>query len=97
MRRNEDNNEQAQNFLSQLYIIGSLAGLLLGLCYFYGANDIVLKLGASPRLFEHAVDYLKTLSLFSIPLFLQVYTQTFLVLAGKPDLGFYTCFFRRYR
>lgn len=88
----EGEGDKARNFLTQLYIIGTLLGIILGAYYQFGANDLATRLGASPRLFDYAVDYLKALSIFSIPLFLQIFTQTFFVVAGKPELGFGTCF-----
>ncbi len=42
-------------------------------------------------IYPYTIDYFKSLSFFCTSLFLQVYVQSFFVLAGKPTLGFSTC------
>ncbi len=83
--------EQARSFLSVLYIVATILGIILTVTFLSFPDKIVRFLGANDDLYPYAMDYLKTLGCFTTALFYQVYVQSFFVLAGKPMLGFGSC------
>ncbi|MFI3201723.1 MAG: MATE family efflux transporter [Eubacteriales bacterium] len=83
--------EEARSFLSILYIVAILLGAIISGFYLCFLDNVLLFLGAKDELYPYAKDYLRTLSIFATSFFLQVYVQSFFVLAGKPVLGFATC------
>ncbi len=82
---------EARSFLSVLYIVAIILGLCLTLSFLVFSDEIVMLLGVKDELFPFGKDYLMSLSLFTTTFFLQVFVQSFFVLAGKPILGFTTC------
>ena len=88
----EGKDKEARSFLSILYIVAIILGLILSTIFFSFPDEIVNLLGANEELYPYAMDYLRTLSFFCIAVFLQVFVQSFFVLAGKPILGFGICF-----
>ncbi len=88
----EGKSYEARSFLSILYIVAIILGMILTISFLYFPDEIVRLLGVNDELYPYAMDYLITLSYFSIAFFLQVFVQSFFVLAGKPILGFGICF-----
>lgn len=82
---------EARSFLSILYIVAAILGAFLTVIFLCFSDEIILLLGANDELFPFAKEYLVSLSIFSTSFFLQVYSQSFFVLAGKPILGFCSC------
>ena len=87
----EGEDEKARSFLSVLYIVAVALGLILSAICFLFPDEIVTLLGVEDNLFTYAKDYLISLSFFATTFFLQVFVQSFFVLAGKPMLGFIVC------
>ncbi len=83
--------EEAKSFLSVLYILAMALGVLFSLLFIGFSDEIVVFLGANDALYTYAKEYLIALSIFCMALLLQVYVQSFFVLAGKPMLGFSSC------
>lgn len=83
---------EARSFLSVLYIVAIAFGVILTTIFLIFPDKIVTLLGVNETLFPYAIDYFISLSCFSTSFFLQMYVQAFFVLAGKPILGFTTCF-----
>ncbi|MFI3214655.1 MAG: MATE family efflux transporter [Eubacteriales bacterium] len=88
----EGKSHEARSFLSILYIVATILGVILTTIFLSFPDEIVRLLGANDELYHYTMDYLISLSYFSIAFFLQVFVQSFLVLAGKPILGFGICF-----
>lgn len=84
--------EEARSFLSILYIVVIALGAVLTAFILTFPHQIVHFLGVEEDLYFYAMEYLQALGLFATSYFLQVYVQTFFVLAGKPSLGFIICF-----
>ena len=83
---------EARSFLSVLYIVAIAFGVTLTAIFLIFPDEIITLLGVNETLFPYALDYFISLSCFSTSFFLQMYVQAFFVLAGKPMLGFTTCF-----
>lgn len=88
----EGKSKEARSFLSILYIVAMVLGLILTIVILSFPNEILGLLGVNNDLYPFAIDYLTTISYFAIAVLLQVFAQTFFVLAGKPILGFGVCF-----
>lgn len=88
----EGKNRQARSFLSVLYLVAFIFGIFLTIVFLSFPDEIIRMLGVNDDLFPYAKSYFLSLSLFSTSFFLQVFVQSFFVLAGKPMLGFTTCF-----
>ncbi|MFI3284350.1 MAG: MATE family efflux transporter, partial [Erysipelotrichaceae bacterium] len=82
---------EARSFLSILYIVTGFLGLILTILFLTFPDQIVSMLGVKDELYPYAIDYLVSLSFFATAFFLQVFVQSFFVLAGKPSLGFFIC------
>lgn len=89
----EGKEHEARSFLSILYIVAIILGAILTTVFLIFSDEIIVLLGVNDELYPYAKDYLVALSYFSVSYFLQVFVQSFFVLAGKPILGFMTCFF----
>ncbi len=87
----EGKTKQARSFLSVLYIVAIVLGVLLTTIFLCFSDEIIRFLGVNDDLFLYAKDYFTTLGFFSTSFFLQVFVQSFFVLAGKPIIGFTTC------
>lgn len=83
---------KARAFLSTLYIVAIILGISISTIIIVFSDDIVTFLGATEELFSYVKSYLISISFFFVGLLLQVYAQSFLVLAEKPSLGFVFCF-----
>ncbi len=88
----ENKAQEARSFLSILYLVAITLGGILTAMFWLFPDEIVRLLGANDAIYPYAMDYLTSLSFFSTSFFLQVFVQSFFVLAGKPILGFATCF-----
>ncbi|MFI3212344.1 MAG: MATE family efflux transporter [Eubacteriales bacterium] len=88
----EGKSREARSFLSILYIVAAILGFILTTIFLSFPDEIVRLLGVNNELYPYAMDYLISLSYFSVSFFLQVFVQSFFVLAGKPILGFVICF-----
>lgn len=87
----EGKEKEARSFLSILYIVAIILGGILSAVFVIFVDEIVGFLGSSEVLYILAKDYLIVTAFFSIAFFLQVFVQSFFVLAGKPILGFVIC------
>lgn len=88
----EGKEDQARSFLTLLYIVVITLGVILSSFYYFGSEYLVRLLGANDQLFPYADDYMKALGALGTGFFLQVFTQSFFILAGKPMIGFVVCF-----
>ncbi len=88
----EGKDHEARAFLSVLYIVAIILGVILTILFLCFPDTIIKSLGVNQQLYPFAMDYLKSLGFFSTTLFLQIFVQSFFVLAGKPNLGFGVCF-----
>lgn len=81
----------ARTFLSLIYLVVTGLGLVLTACFLLLPHQILLLLGTSDVLYSHSMDYLISMSIFTLPMLFQVLAQSFFVLAGRPILGFSIC------
>ncbi len=88
----ERENLHARQFLTLIYIVGTLLGIVLSALMIYFHRPVLIFLNADNELYAYAKDYLLTLSLFIPMMVLQIYTQIFFITSGKPYLGFFSCF-----
>lgn len=88
----EKKEAMARSFLSLLYLVAIGLGILLTTLIQLFPHHIVLFLGVETDLSPYAMAYLQSLGWFVISSFLQIFVQSFFVLAGRPSLGFFTCF-----
>lgn len=88
----EGREADARSFLSVLYIVAVGLGVVVTVIFLAFPDQIVWFLGGKGDLFALSRDYFVTLAFFSIAFLLQMYVQSFFVLAGKPMLGFAVCF-----
>lgn len=88
----EGKEREARSFLSLLYVVAIVLGIMITLVFLAFPDTIVKLLGAKGALFAYSKDYMLSISIFSVTFFLQVFVQSFFVLAGKPTLGFAICF-----
>ncbi len=88
----EKKEDEARSFLSVLFLVATFISILLLIVSFLFPSEIVTLLGAKGDLFPYAYDYFLALSPFALGFFLQIYVQSFFVLAGKPIAGFAICF-----
>ncbi len=80
-------NQEAKEFLSVIFIIGGILGIISTLIVLIFPDAILQALNVSDNLYVYAKDYMLSLSIFAVPVFFQVFAQSFLVTAGKPTLG----------
>ena len=88
----EGKSYDARSFLSILYIVATILGVLFTTIFLIFPEEILWLLGVDNELYSYAINYLITLSCFNTIFFFQVFVQSFFVLAGKPILGFGICF-----
>ncbi|WP_317856285.1 MATE family efflux transporter [Chakrabartyella piscis] len=82
---------EARSFLSVVYLVAIAIGLVITMVFILFPEEIIGILGGKGDLFDYSKEYLIALSYFSIPFILQMFVQSFFVLAGKPTLGFLLC------
>ncbi len=85
------NAKEANEFLSVLYILGALLGVIISVLGFSFPDQTLGLLGVNDALYPYARDYLLSLCAFAAPVIFQVFAQSFFVTAGKPMLGFLVC------
>ncbi len=78
---------EAREFLSVLYVVGTILGLFVSLVSFIFPDQLLGVMGISDTLYPLARTYLLSIAGFAMPIFFQVYIQTFMLTAGKPTLG----------
>ncbi len=83
--------EEANQFLTVIYIVGGALGIIISTLGFVFTDQALGSLGASDTLFPYTKDYLLSLCYFVVPIIYQVFAQTFFVTAGKPLYGFIIC------
>lgn len=88
----EGKRHEARSFLSILYILAIILGIILTSIFLIFSAEILSLLGVNDERILYAMPYLKSISFFCIALIFQVFVQSFFVLAGKPMLGFFICF-----
>ncbi len=88
----EGKNEEARQFLSILYVISTIIGILFTVLVYIFAENILAFLQVSSSLHDYAKDYMLTLALSITVIFYLVFTEIFFITAGKPLLGFGLCF-----
>lgn len=87
----ENQYHKARGFLSTIYVIGFILGLVITTVGIIFRNEFVSMLGASDLLEPYAYDYFMCIVPFATSMALEVFVQTFFVAAGKPGLGFGAC------
>ncbi len=88
----EGKSRQANEFFSLTYLVGLVFGLLSTVFILAFADTFLTLLGTSDILYPYAKSYLLNITPFITMAFMQVFTQCFFVTAGKPMLGFASCF-----
>ncbi len=83
--------QQAREFLTVLFIIGSILGFLFTATLLFFPDQILNLLNVSENLYPFAKNYMLSLAGFAIPIFFQVFVQSFMVTAGKPTFGLILC------
>lgn len=79
--------QEAREKLTTTYLFGlTFAALIMAIGLIF-IKPILLGLGTSDELMIYALPYLKTMLYFTPFVFLQIFTQTFMVTEGKPILG----------
>lgn len=79
--------QAARQDFTLIILTAAVLGLILACCGLPFREQIILGLGASPRLLPYARDYLTILLLFAPANILQVVFANLFVTAGKPGLG----------
>ncbi len=80
-------NQQAREFLTVLFIIATGLGLIATACVYLFPEQILSMLKVSDNLYDLSKSYLFSLGIFAVPVFYQVFTQSFMATAGKPTVG----------
>lgn len=79
--------KEAREFMSVLFLVGTVLGGIITSILFLFPDFFLNILKVSDTLYDLSKEYLLSISGFTIPLFYMVFTQSFLVTAGKPALG----------
>ncbi len=79
---------EAQEFLTVIYIIGTVLGAVLTAIVVIFPDELLKMLNVSDSLYLLAKDYMLSLAGFLIPVFFMVFIQSFMVTAGHPMFGF---------
>lgn len=83
----EGNFKEARKDFTMLTLIGFVFGIVALVLGNLWIEPIVKLLGATPRLLSDSISYLSVLLYFAPMYMLQMIFQTFLVTAGRPQLG----------
>ncbi len=78
---------QAQEFLTVIYIIGGVLGVVLTAIVIIFPDELLNMLNVSDNLYSLAKDYMLSLAGFLTPVFFMVFIQSFMVTAGHPMFG----------
>ncbi len=84
-------NHKAREFLSVLFLIGTVLGAISSAVVFIFPEQILSTLNVSESLYPYAKDYMLSLAGFTVPIFFQVFVQSFMVTAGRPTFGLVIC------
>ena len=80
--------EEGNQIFSMLVYITAIIGVIFGVAAFFLIDPIVKALGASEAMLPYSSTYGKVLACF-LPFVMEMYAfQSFMVVAGKPGLGF---------
>ncbi len=80
--------KEAQEFLTVIFIIGGILGLLLTAVVLIFPDELLNLLKVSNSLYSLAKDYMLSLAGFLTPVFFMVFIQSFMVTAGRPMFSF---------
>lgn len=83
----EKKEQEAKENFTLIILVGLALGILCIVLDFFFAEDLVIMLGATERLFDYAYTYLFILTLASPFAILQLLFMTFFVTAGSPNVG----------
>lgn len=83
----ENNYHKANSFLTTIYLLAILIGLVMSVLIYFNASSITLLLKANKELFPSARIYLIGLSIFTIAYILQTLSSLLLLNAGKPNVA----------
>ncbi len=78
---------EAQEFLTVIYIIGTVLGCILTSVVIIFPDELLRMLNVSESLYLLTKDYLLSLAGFLTPVFFMVFIQSFMVTAGHPMFG----------
>ncbi len=78
---------EAQEFLTVIYIIGCILGILLTAVVLIFPNELLSLLNVSDNLYSITKDYMLSLAGFLTPVFFMVFIQSFMITAGHPMFG----------
>ncbi|WP_305768919.1 MATE family efflux transporter [Candidatus Epulonipiscium viviparus] len=87
----ERKEHQARELLSFIYIVAILASVTISTIILVFADEFLTLIGANAALLPLAKEYLVAAAPFLTFILLQIFTQIFLVTAGKPIIGFAAC------
>ena len=87
----EGRNQEAKEFLTLIYLVGIGFGVIATFVALVFPHQILQLVGTSEILYPYAKEYLFTLALSLVMVFLQMFTQAFFVTVGKPALGLISC------
>lgn len=79
--------EEARKKLTTTYLFGLTFAVVIMAIGLLLIKPILIGLGTSEELMVYAMPYLRTMLYFTPFVFLQIFTQTFMVTEGKPILG----------
>lgn len=83
----EGKTEEAKENFSMIILAGFILGIVFTVVGILFLKQIILLLGATPRLYQDCYDYLWILTLISPLIVFQMLFQIFFVTAGRPNLG----------
>ncbi len=78
---------QAREFLTVIFIIGTLLGSILTAIVVIFPDELLNILNVSDNLYKLAKDYMLSLAGFLTPVFFMIFIQSFMVTAGHPMFG----------
>ncbi len=83
----EGNPQEARQDFTMIVVVGSIAGVVIGLCGILFDDELIRFFGAPEQLIQYCKDYLFILMIFTPASILQMLFQSFFVTAGRPVLG----------
>ena len=84
----QQKDRQARAFMSLLYLVTFIVGIILTILLLYNSSWLTSFLGADDILFKDAHIYLIIISFFGVTMMFQNLANSLMVAAGKPELGF---------
>lgn len=79
--------KEARENLSLIYIVGFIISIICVIIGMVFIEPLIYGLGSTDNLYELCKEYLRTMMFFSPALVVQILGQSFLVVAGNPNLG----------